>query len=100
MVKEVKEMEFKFYANYDSAVLGIDSSLSIVEVEGSVPPTQVVKTVLKDKYNIFPVGPAMAIIDSVENLASARFQLVKIKYDIPVRPYNLIEDVYIFESYI
>lgn len=99
MTKEVKEIEFKFYANYDSAKLGVDFSLAIVEVEGTVPSTSVVKTVIKDKYAVLPVGVSMAMIGA-DNLASARFQLVKIKYDIPTKPYTMVEDVYIFESFI
>jgi len=97
--KVVQEIEYKFYSSYDSAQLGVDFALAIVEVSGTVPPSSVVKTVLKNKYEILPVGHAMALT-GVENLASARFQLVKVKYNIPVKPYEHTEEVYIFESLI
>ena len=96
--KKVIEVEMKFYGNYDLALID-DGTYLIVEVEGSVPPTSIVKTVVKDKYILEPIGPMMASVGQ-ENLASARFQLVSVPRNIPVKPYSVLEEVYIFETFI
>lgn len=88
----------KFYASYELALLD-DGTYLIVDVEGSVPPTSVVKTVVKDKYILEPIGHLMASVGQ-DNLASARFQLVKVPRNIPVAPYSMLEEVYIFETFI
>jgi hypothetical protein len=96
--KEVVEKEMKFYASYELAQLD-DGTYLTVEVEGSVPPTSVVKTVVKDKFILEPIGHLMASVGT-DNLASARFQLVSISRNIPVPPYSAREEVYIFETFI
>lgn len=94
--KVVQEIDYKFFPDYESAVKGINYSFAIVEVNGTVPPSNVIKTVLIDSKKILPLGD-MALT-GVNNLGSARFQLVKIQYNVPVKPYGITEDVYIFES--
>jgi hypothetical protein len=96
--KEVVEREMKFYANWDLALID-DGTYLVVEIEGSVPPTSVIKTVVKDKYILEPIGHLMASVGQ-DNLASARFQLARVPRNIPVPPYEVLEEVYIFETFI
>jgi len=95
--KVVQEIDYKFYSSYDEAVKDNFTFLT-VEVDGVIPPQQVIKTIIIDKDKIKSIGPDMASV-GVDNLRSARFQLVKIKRFIPM-DIDFYEDVYIFESYI
>lgn len=92
-------MDFKFYESYELAQRDIGSCLLPVDVEGGIQPTSVTKTVLKDRYALPYLGISMAVV-TMGNLATARFQHVKIQRLIPVAPYNFMEDVYIFETFL
>lgn len=96
--KVSQEIEMKFYANYDLALID-DGTYLIVELNGTTPPTSVIKTVIKDRYSLEHLGPSMSLIGA-DNLASARFQLIAVPRNIPVKPYSMPEEVYVFEAYI
>lgn len=96
-VKKVTERPMKFYYSFEDAEK--DNYVCIdVECEGTIAPHSLIKTVLKDKSKVIAIGENLGSI-SAENLASAKFQLVKFRRNTPT-DFVLHEDVYIFESFV
>ena len=94
-----RDSYLKFYESYELAERDIGACFLPVEVEGGILPSSVTKTVLKDRYLLEFIGVSMASI-STGNLATARFQHVKMQRLIPVAPFKFMEDVYIFETFL
>jgi hypothetical protein len=53
--KTVTEIEFKFYSAYEDALAGNENYfLEVVEVEGSVPPSQITSKKMKGSFQLRP----------------------------------------------
>lgn len=96
--KKAVEREIKFYSSSEDMNRN-RFTLLVVESEGYSLPLTSVKTVVIDRNKLVPLGDEMTYVGP-NNLKSARFQLVRRVRSIPTKPYEMEEEVYLFESFI